>query len=308
MMLSTCNNAKEQLSTDSLFYNQLMADYTSWRVGGVAKKLFKPKNLTQLKEFLATLPMDENILWLGLGSNSLIRDSGISGTVILTQGNLADIKLIGGGLVYFGAGVACAKLARFCARCDLSGAEFWAGIPGTMGGALRMNAGCFNGETWDNIVEIETITRSGEIKKRTPADFSVSYRHVVMPADEWFIGATCKLPKGNKSESLQLIKNLLDRRSATQPTGEYSCGSVFRNPDKLYAAQLIESCGLKGMRIGGAVVSNKHANFILNENGSATAADIESLINFVQQEVMQKKDILLKREVHIFGDENVQQA
>ncbi len=286
-----------------LLSNELLANYTTWRVGGIAKSMYKPSGIADLALFLKQLPATEPLLWLGLGSNSLIKDKGFSGTVILTQGCLNEISLIDETLVRVEAGVSCAKMARFCARNQLEGGEFWAGIPGTMGGALRMNAGCFNGETWQYVVEVETMTRHGEIRRRKPADFDISYRHVGGLGDEWFVAATCRMNLGEKERSLQLIKELLDHRAATQPTSEYNCGSVFRNPPNNYAARLIESCELKGMRFGGAVVSQKHANFIINHEGSASASDIESLIIAVQKTVYQKTGTELTREVHIIGDE-----
>ncbi len=286
-----------------LLLDQPLADYTTWRVGGRAKALYKPVGTSDLAAFLKQLPPEEPMMWLGLGSNSLIRDTGFLGTVILTQGCLDRLTLLENDLVFVESGVSCAKMARFCARNGLTGGEFWAGIPGTMGGALRMNAGCFNGETWNAVVEVETMTRQGEIRKRKPSEFEVVYRHVTGLQDEWFISATCRLKPGNKDESLETIKTLLARRAATQPTGEFNCGSVFRNPPNHYAAQLIESCGLKGTRIGGAIVSLKHANFIINEAGLASARDIERLIHLVQSKVYEQTGIELCREVHIVGDE-----
>lgn len=287
-----------------LLTNEPLANYTTWRVGGPAKAMYKPSSLLDLSLFLQQLPATESILWLGLGSNSLLTDQGFGGTVILTQGCLQELNLQSDTLIRVEAGVSCAKMARFCARHDLQGGEFWAGIPGTMGGALRMNAGCFNGETWQSIVEVETMTRDGEIRYRKPEEFEIGYRHV-MGLDlnhEWFVAATCRLQPGDKERSLQLIKELLAHRTATQPTNEYNCGSVFRNPPQDYAARLIESCGLKGYRIGGAVVSEKHANFIINHEGQAMARDIEALIQHVQQIVHQQTGIELIREVHILGD------
>lgn len=300
---------QKQLSQNQVSYlgqlllNEPLADYTTWRVGGLAKALYKPEGIVDLSAFLKQLPASESVLWLGLGSNSLIRDAGFSGTVILTQGCLNETALVGDDMIRVEAGVSCAKMARFCARNNLSGGEFWAGIPGTMGGALRMNAGCFNGETWQYVVEVETMTRTGEIRRRKPAEFSISYRHVSGLENEWFIAATCRLSPGEKDKSLQIIKELLARRAATQPTSEYNCGSVFRNPPNNYAAKLIESCGLKGKRFGGAMVSEKHANFIINHEGTASSDDIESLIQFVQKTVLERTAIDLIREVHIIGDE-----
>jgi len=285
--------------------NEPLASYTTWRVGGFASVLYKPVDVSDLACFLKSLPASEPVLFLGLGSNSLIRDTGFAGTVILTQGCLKGIAQEDALTVRVEAGVSCATMARFCARLGLVGGEFWAGIPGTMGGALRMNAGCFGRETWQFVKEIETIDRKGTRHIRTPDDFSVAYRHVegLLP-DEWFVSALCELTQGEKETSLTIIKDLLAHRAKTQPTNEYNCGSVFRNPPADFAARLIESCGLKGRQIGGAMVSAKHANFIINQDGLASAADIESLIGLIKQTVADKTQIELIREVHIIGEEH----
>lgn len=286
----------------TLLLNEQLADYTTWRVGGPAAKLYKPADIADLSLFLAQLPAEEPVLWLGLGSNSLIRDGGFSGTVIITQGCLKEMHLLDADQVKVDAGVSCASMARFCARNNLAGGEFWAGIPGTMGGALRMNAGCHGGETWQLVSEVQTMSRAGEVRTRKPEEFEVAYRHVAGLNDEWFVSATFKLAAGNKEQSLDVIKELLAHRAKTQPTNEYNCGSVFRNPPGNYAARLIESCGLKGFNRGGAMVSLKHANFIINHEGTASAADIEALIHFVQTKVREQTSIDLVREVHIIGD------
>jgi UDP-N-acetylmuramate dehydrogenase len=286
----------------TMLYNEPLADYTTWRVGGPAARLYKPANVMDLAQFLRQLPPEEPVLWLGLGSNSLIRDAGFSGTVIITQGCLKEMSLLDDQSIRVEAGVSCASMARFSARNHLVGGEFWAGIPGTMGGALRMNAGCHGGETWDSVREIQTMTRHGEIRVRKPEEFDVAYRHVSGLMDEWFVSATFKLTPGDKDKSLQTIKELLAHRANTQPTNEYNCGSVFRNPPDNYAARLIETCGLKGYQLGGAKVSTKHANFIINHEGTARATDIEALIHLVQTKVYEHTSIELMREVHIIGE------
>ena len=283
--------------------NALLADYTTWRVGGLASQLYLPAGLADLVTFLKSRPLDEPLLWLGLGSNSLIRDGGVAGSVVVTQGGLNELVLLDSALIRVAAGVSCAKLARFAARAGLSGAEFWAGIPGTLGGALRMNAGCYGRESWESVVSVETITRHGELRTRTPQEFQIAYRYVTgLAADEWFVAATCRFVPGDKAKALAEIKALLARRAATQPTSEYNCGSVFRNPPGDYAARLIEHCGLKGVRIGGAEVSPKHANFITNVGGTAKAADIEQLMLHVHATVLAKTGVDLHREVHLIGD------
>ncbi|PJD92764.1 MAG: UDP-N-acetylenolpyruvoylglucosamine reductase [Legionella sp.] len=287
-----------------LLFNEPLSDYNTWRVGGPARVLYKPDSLDDLAHFLQKCPASEPILWLGLGSNSLIKDGGIDGVVVLTLGCLSQLVKISDTLVRVEAGVSCAKMARFCTRNQLTGGEFWAGIPGTMGGALRMNAGCAHRETWTSVIEVETMTRSGEHRIRKPQEFDIAYRHVTgLDKDEWFVAATCQLTPGDQTQSADLIKELLAHRAATQPTNEYNCGSVFRNPPNHFAAQLIESCGLKGHQIGGAVVSQKHANFIINHQGSASAKDIEQLMFFVRQTVYEKTEIELIHEVHIIGED-----
>lgn len=286
-----------------LLHNESLSHYTTWRAGGVANTLYKPLNIDDLAVFLSQQSSETPLLFLGLGSNSLIRDKGFSGTVVVTQGALKEIALLSPDTVRVEAGVSCATMARFCARQSLTAAEFWAGIPGTMGGALRMNAGCYQRETWEHVISVETINRKGERCVRTPDSFSIGYRHVEgLAEDEWFTSATFRLPSGNKEDCLRAIKALLERRADTQPTSEYNCGSVFRNPPGNFAAKLIESCGLKGFALGAARVSTKHANFIINERGEASAKDIEALINFVQKTVFEKTNVELFREIHIIGE------
>jgi UDP-N-acetylmuramate dehydrogenase len=281
--------------------NESLAKYTTWRVGGRARYLYIPQNIDCLTRTLQSLKVSMPILWLGLGSNTLIRDGGFDGLVIMTQGALKNIAFYAPDIVEVDVGVSSASMARFCARNNLGQAEFWAGIPGTMGGALRMNAGCFNGETWDNLVSVQTINRQGVIRRRDKKDFNIAYRSVIgLKEDEWFVSARFKLPPGNKANSLETIKKLLARRAETQPTGEYNCGSVFRNPNGDFAARLIETCGLKGHVLGGAEVSPKHANFITN-SGNATAENIEALIELVRKNVSEEKGIDLHQEVHVVG-------
>lgn len=277
-----------------------LADFTAWRAGGAAQRLYQPADLDDLIIFLKNLPSAEPLTWLGLGSNTLIRDGGIEGTVIVTQACLNGLKQIDDVTIRAEAGIACPALARFIARLNLAGTEFLAGIPGTVGGALAMNAGCHGGETWGVVTAVEMVNHHGEHFVRTPNDFQIAYRSVVGKPNEWFVAGHFRLKPGSKEEALERIRALLAHRTATQPTSEPNCGSVFRNPPGDYAARLIEACGLKGKQIGGASVSTKHANFIIN-NGSATANDIETLITFVAEQVKEQYGISLVREVHIVG-------
>jgi len=290
----------QPLLRGELRLNESLKRYNTWRVGGVASRMYLPADADDLAVFLQTLPADEPLLWLGLGSNLLIRDGGFRGTVILLQGRLNALS-IEDSQVHVEAGVSCAKVARECARANLVGAAFLAGIPGTMGGALAMNAGAFGGETWPIVSAVTTIDRTGVIRCRTPGEFTVAYRQVLRPAEEWFIACTLQLKCGDGVAEQAAIRALLEKRAATQPTGQPSCGSTFRNPPGDYAARLIEASGLKGYRVGGAEVSTKHANFIIN-TGAASAADIESLIAHVRTEVARQHGVTLQTEVHMVGE------
>jgi UDP-N-acetylmuramate dehydrogenase len=278
-----------------------LAKHTTWRVGGPAARLYRPADRDDLIAFLGALDEDEPVLWIGLGSNLLIDDTGWPGTVIETQGCLTALELLAPGRLRLEAGVSCAKAARFAARQGLVGIEFLAGIPGTIGGALAMNAGAWGGETWPHVTLVRTVDRHGLVRERPPTDFAVGYRHVVIPNGEWFLEAELLLERGDTEAAQARIKALLERRAATQPTGLPSCGSVFRNPPGDHAARLIEACGLKGLRFGGAEVSPKHANFIIN-TGDATARDIARLIDHVLAEVERCHGIRLIPEVRRVGD------
>ncbi len=280
--------------------NEPLSRHTSWHVGGPAEVFFTPRDRTDLASFLRGLSEEVPVHWLGLGSNVLVRDGGLEGVVISTQGALDRLDRASETSVYGEAGVPCARVAKQCVKWGLGPAEFFAGIPGTLGGALAMNAGAFGGETWRHVTEVETIDRRGRMYTRSPGEYSVSYRHVTGPAkDEWFIAARLtfeRKPGVNEEE----VRALLERRKASQPIGEWSCGSVFTNPPGDHAARLVEASGLKGFRIGDASVSQKHANFIIN-HGNATAADLEQLIRHVQETVERLHGVHLIPEVRIMG-------
>ncbi|MCL5975844.1 MAG: UDP-N-acetylmuramate dehydrogenase [Gammaproteobacteria bacterium] len=280
--------------------NEPLSQHTSWRVGGNARRFYQPKDKHDLASFLRQLPASEPLLWLGLGSNLLIRDGGFAGTVISMAGTMQALD-IHGQTVTAEVGVYCSKVAKQTAKHGLSGAAFLAGIPGTLGGALAMNAGAHGSETWQLVKDATTVTRQGELKKRPVSDFKVSYRHVELPETEWFVSATLELPVGDADAETALIKQLLKKRNDSQPTNQPCAGSVFRNPEGDFAGRLIEQCGLKGLRVGGASVSPKHANFIVND-GSASAADIEELIDLVRQRVEAEAKVRLMPEVHIIGE------
>lgn len=292
--------ALQQTLRGELRQHESLSRYTSWRVGGEARQLYRPADAADLAQFLQQLPDKEPLLWLGLGSNLLIRDGGFNGTVIVTAGALQHIK-VDGLTLEAEVGVYCSKLAKQAAKAGLKGAAFLAGIPGTLGGALAMNAGAHGGETWDFVSGVTTIDKHGELRERPLSDFKVSYRHVALPADEWFVAAKMQFEQGDAKAESDLIRDLLKKRNASQPTNQPCAGSVFRNPEGDFAGRLIETSNLKGLTVGGASVSTKHANFIVND-GTATAADIENLIQLVQQKVEDLQGVRLTPEVHIIGE------
>lgn len=277
-----------------------MSRHTSWRVGGPAELYFQPADLDDLSLFLEQLDPKVPVFWLGLGSNLLVRDGGISGVVIGAVGVFNGLERVDALGVRAGASVPCTQLARQCVRWGLGPSEFFAGIPGTVGGALAMNAGAHGHETWQRVRTVTTIDRRGGVHARSPADYEIGYRSVRGAHDEWFVEALFGFDAG-VTASQETLKQLLARRRDTQPLGLPSCGSVFRNPHGDFAARLIETAGLKGYRIGGAEVSEKHANFIINRD-KASAQEIEDLINHVQRTVSRVHGVELVREVRIVGE------
>lgn len=283
-----------------LMEHEPMAKHTSWRVGGPADCVFIPADIEDLALFLHSLPAGQSIYWVGLGSNLLVRDGGIRGTVIATSGALTGLRMTSETEVRVEAGVASAKVARFTVAHGLTGAQFLCGIPGTIGGALAMNAGAFGGETWDIVDTVETIDQHGQLRMRGPADYSIGYRRVEGPEGEWFVAAHLRLRRGDVADGRARIRSLLARRGQTQPTQMPNAGSIFKNPPGDHAARLIEASGLKGVCEGDACVSDVHANFIVNR-GKARAADIERLIERVREQVNRTQGVTLELEVRIVG-------
>ena len=318
------NMSEQQLISEHGLRGELrsdepMARHVSWRAGGRVRRTYAPADLDDMALFLRGLPDSEVVYVVGLGSNLLVRDGGLDGTVIFTHWALRGLNVLrsdeNGGEIRVQAGVACPKVARTAAINNLAGAEFLAGIPGTVGGALAMNAGCYGGETWNLVAQVETIDRAGALHVRTPQHYTIGYRSVeprshqmssttgasaYESGQEWFVAATFRLPHGDGEQSRATIKKLLAQRIAAQPLGMPNAGSVFRNPPGDHAARLIEACGLKGSRIGGASISSKHSNFIVNDGG-ASAADIEALIELAQNTVQQRFGVHLEREVRVVG-------
>jgi UDP-N-acetylmuramate dehydrogenase len=291
--------AERRCPRGRILRDEPMRRHTAWGIGGPAERFFEPEDVRDLAAFMAGLDAAEPLFWLGFGSNLLVRDGGLQGTVVHT-GRLGAIEHLGDGRLWVECGAPCPKVARAGARLGLAGSEFLAGIPGSMGGALAMNAGAFGGETWTLVARVETVDRAGTQRTRSPDAFEVGYRHVRGPAGEWFLGAELHLAEDVDEAAQARIKALLARRAATQPLRTRNCGSVFRNPSGDHAARLIEASGLKGTRVGGAEVSEKHANFIVNVGG-ASAADVEALMTLVVERVARDSAIRLEPEVRIVG-------
>ena len=272
--------------------NEPMSKHCSLRSGGETSEFFQPLDILELSQFLKN--NTKPILMVGLGSNLLVRDKGFDGVTIHTK-NLKELN-ISDNFIESGAGTSLAKLSRFALANFKYGAEFISAIPGSVGGALAMNAGAFGSEIWQYVVSVKTMSYSGEIKDRKPSDFEITYRSTIHKnSNEFFVSAVFNF---NLKEQNDDVSELLKKRNSTQPIGLPSCGSVFKNPKNHFAAKLIESSGLKGYCIGGACVSDKHANYIINQD-NATAQDIENLIAHIQDVIKQQFDIELETEIII---------
>jgi len=287
-------------------HDEPLARHSTWRCGGPAAHYFEPADLDDLRDFMPHIAY-EPLTWLGLGSNVLVRDGGVSGTVIATTAGLTRHRWTSANTLRVEAGLACARLARMAAHADRGGLEFLAGIPGSVGGALYMNAGALGSEIWQYVTHAELMTRDGRIERFSAPAFEPGYRHVTLPVAGWFVAAELELPAIAAGAGMERIRAVLAQRNATQPTGQATCGSVFKNPTGDYAGRLIEQCGLKGYRIGGCHVSTVHANFIVNDR-NANASDIEALIAHVEREVERHTGVALEPEVRIIGERSEARA
>ena len=294
------NAASKQSLRGKLLFDEPMSKHTSWRLGGPADRYYVPADLADLQAYLAALDEDTPLLWVGLGSNLLVRDGGIRGQVIAPLNALKELRLEDDGGVYCECGVSCARLAKFCHKQELANADFFAGIPGTVGGALAMNAGAFGGETWSAVECAIMIDRHGRLVERARDEFGIGYRRVQIPRGEWFAAVRFRFPPRADGQESN-IRQLLRQRNESQPIGLPSCGSVFKNPPGKHAAQLIEAAGLKGYSLGSAQVSDKHANFIIS-NDDTLASDVEALIEHIRKIVAERFDVQLETEVRIVGE------
>ena len=277
-----------------------LAPLTTYQVGGPAKALVYPKSREVLQQVLKRCHQENiPIFILGGGSNILVHDDGLDAVVISLQKCCAEL-FRRDQQVYAGAGVMVSELVEYCEANDLAGLEFMSGIPGTVGGALRMNAGAFVGEIGDRVITIEALLTDGEFVEIPGLQAGFGYRRADHLTDKILLGCWLRLFPGTRSELESARLDYLKRRSAKQPLEYGSCGSVFKRPPGNYAGTLIEKAGCKGLSVGGAMVSPKHANFIINYN-HATARDIYQLIQKVQREVYKKFGTWLELEVKLIG-------
>ena len=280
--------------------NSPLADLTWFRVGGPAEVLFTPADEADLAEFLKAMPQDIPVTVIGVGSNLLVRDGGVPGVVIRMGRGLAEVSLGEDNRIRVGVAALDVRVARFALEHGIDALTFLRGIPGTIGGALRMNAGAYGGETKDVLVEARAVDRSGNIHVLSNADMKFSYRHSGAPEDLIFTAALLQGRTGNRDEIAAAMDKITESREATQPVKTRTGGSTFKNPPGHKSWQLIDKAGLRGFAIGPAKVSELHCNFLINEGG-ATAAQIEELGETVRSRVKQNSGIDLDWEIKRIG-------
>ena len=280
--------------------NALLADLTWFRVGGPAEVLFTPADEADLAAFLKAAPRDIPVTVIGVGSNLLVRDGGVPGVVIRMGRGLAEVSLEDGHRIRAGVAALDVRVARFAHEHGIDALTFLRGIPGTIGGALRMNAGAYGGETRDILVEARAVDRSGNIHVLSNAEMKFSYRHSGAPEDLIFTAALLQGRAGNRDEIAAAMDKITESREATQPVKTRTGGSTFKNPPGHKSWQLIDKAGLRGFAIGPASVSELHCNFLINEGG-ATAAQIEELGETVKARVKQSSGIELDWEIKRIG-------
>ena len=291
------------LGEDGLKLQEMMKEHTTFRVGGAADYFIQPKSAEELRAALEILHRYEiPVLVIGNGSNLLVRDKGIRGAVIQIYNRMADIT-VAGDTIYAKGGALLSAVAARAAEKSLTGLEFASGIPGSIGGAVVMNAGAYGGEMKDVLVSVEVLTQELEIKTIPVAELDLGYRHSIIPEKGYIVlGATLRLKEGNAAEIRGRMAELAEQRRAKQPLQYPSAGSTFKRPEGYFAGKLVQDAGLKGKTIGGAQVSEKHSGFLINIGG-ATAQDILDLIAFCQKEVKEQFGVTLETEVKIVGEE-----
>lgn len=277
-----------------------LADFTWFRVGGPAEVLFVPADEADLAYFLANIPAHLPLTVIGLASNLLVRDEGVPGIVIRLTRGFTGIEIEDGYRVRAGAAAPDVKVARAAAEAGIAGLAFLRGIPGSIGGALRMNGGAYGGETKDVLVEARALTRRGDPITFSNADMGFSYRHSAVPEDVIFVEGLFQGRQGERGEIQREMDAITEARGETQPVGTRTGGSTFKNPPGQKAWQLIDAAGCRGLKVGGAQVSELHCNFLIN-TGDATASDIETLGETVRRRVKETSGVDLEWEIKRIG-------
>ena len=290
---------KKKISGKILF-NENLSKYSWFNLGGPAKIFFKPENLRELSFFLKKIDQKIPIKVLGMGSNTLIRDGGFEGIIVKLGKNFSKMSIIDKNLIVSGASALDKMVSNFAAQNSLSGLEFLSCIPGSIGGAIKMNSGCYNEEIANILVSLQAIDFNGNLKIIPSSEINFHYRGSNLPEDLIFISATFKTIKSSKSYIVKKLNNLVIRKKLTQPSKIKTCGSTFKNTNKEKAWKLIKLAKCEKMTEGNASISNKHCNFFVNKGG-ATALDLEKLIFKVKKEVLKKTGIKLALEVQIIG-------
>jgi UDP-N-acetylmuramate dehydrogenase len=282
-----------------LLANQPLADSAWFRVGGPAQALFMPEDEQDLAYFLASLPAEVPVMVLGAASNVIVRDGGIPGVVVRLGNRFSDVRFEDGHRVRAGTGILDVRVARAARDAGVAGLEFLSGIPGGIGGALRMNAGAYGGETKDILVEARGVDRGGNVRTFSNGDMGYSYRHSRAPDDVIFTEAVFQGRAGEPAEIGAAMDDIAKKRKASQPPNK-TCGSTFKNPPGGKAWQLIDAAGCRGLTVGRAQVSDLHCNFLINL-GNATAADIETLGETVRRRVKENSGVDLEWEIKRIG-------
>tara|TARA_Y100001970_G_scaffold292570_1_gene434381 strand:+ start:329 stop:1240 length:912 start_codon:yes stop_codon:yes gene_type:complete len=299
-LMSKIKEIKKNFS-DQILVDQSLSKYSWFNLGGPAKIIFKPKNLHELSAFLRSLDGFNKIKVLGAGSNTLIRDGGFNGIIIKLGKSFSRLSLLNENMLIAGASALDKNVSSFALDNSLSGFEFLSCIPGTIGGGIRMNSGCYGDDISKILVSVQVMDLSGKVKIIYSSDIKFSYRNCNLNSNLIFISATFEGTKGENLNIKKKIFNLTERKKKDQPSKIKTCGSTFKNPQNSKAWLLIRDSGCAGLRVGDAYISEKHSNFFVNM-GKAKSADLENLINQVKSKVFNKTGIKLDLELEIIGE------
>jgi len=291
----------ENKVSGKILFDQSLSKYSWFNLGGVAKVIFIPKNLNELSIFLKNIDCQNQVKVLGVGSNTLIRDGGYNGIIIKFGKSFSHLSLFNNHTIIAGAAALDKNVSNFAFENQLTGFEFLSCIPGTIGGAIRMNSGCYGEDISKLLLSVQVMDLKGKMKVIYASDIKFSYRNCNINNDLIFISATLKGEKNNKTNIQKKIEDLVNKKKKDQPSKIKTCGSTFKNPEKDKAWRLIKDSGCSGMKVGDAYISEKHCNFFVNK-GNATSADLENLIHKVRTKVLEKTGIKLELEIQIIGE------